>query len=1118
MKTTNKKIFAIAMIALMLSVSFVMMPNDDDGLDAVVGDGGSYSYTINYDPSLMSTTSAAISVANMTPISHTGTPITVSSMNEGSWTWNTTTGKGPFNSFYAAFDINNGNAFYAVLDPYNLTKTILGDDLPAPLTRWNIMWVLPTVYISSTATTLTLSNDSSSGTAYAHTINGHVYKYVAFGVYEASTTIIDNQTVLTSTTGTIPAASTTRGTYREYAHNYTMDSSLSTDVSYPAYSMQWNFDQWMLYRSICFALMEDFNSQKIVGNGHAYTDNATYLYTTGATDAYGPYSGNPGTISDATTASAYGSDSVKIFLENTWGAVCEFVDGVLYSNDDDGVYIDSSDNPTDLTTGSYVTYIPFSTTISMGFPLSIETSSGRLWNHPGTTVGGSTSTGTADYMSVPYPNVGADTVLRVGGVCVSSWDDCEDIGISYIDATLLPSSARFGSRLAFVFDADPTSTVTALVDPSGYGTLSASTISDIPYGSSLTVSNNTLTVNGTTITATKTADDDQWTYAFDGWYIGASKITSTVYVTEDTSVTAKFTRTLTLHTAIVESNNTNYGVVSVGQLTGIPYGELFTVNGTTLMIYNKSVVALTNPATVEYQYSFDSFQTQGVPITTGMAMTSDMTIRAVFTASMITHTVIIQSNNDNYGTVNDMIIPDVPGGSEFTVNGNILELLTEEFTATPNNADAQYTYSFVGWYDALTGGNQIETGDTVTSNMNVYARFAATTNQYTVSVASNNIGYGTVAPSSVSNVPYGTAITVSGNTMNVNGTTVTATPKAMTASTEYSFVEWQVNGTPITNSYTVTGATSVTAVFSHSTRNYTVNFTVDAPDNGQVSPSYLTVPYGTHFSVSGDDLILNGSTIRATAIDTEQYTSVFSGWYDAETGGNEITSSTSVTGAMTVYARFALTVQEYTVTTAVNDPVYGTVSPASVSNVPYGSVFTIAANMLFIDGQTITATPNDGTGDYVYRFSSWQIDGVDIESGVTVLEGPVTVTAVFVVGVDPNHAILRYNMNGGSGSIPQQEYTKVGDETTHAFEISGTEPKRTNFDFIGWALSPDATDAAYQPGDEITVNLGDITTLYAVWELNSSVVPIKTIIMIIPTLLFILVAVMVIRSYSNRTE
>lgn len=1106
------------MIALMLSVSFVMMPNDDDGLDAVVGDGGSYSYTINYDPSLMSTTSAAISVANMTPISHTGTPTTVSSMNEGSWTWNTTTGKGPFNSFYAAFDINNGNAFYAVLNPYNLTQTILGDDLPAPLTRWNIMWVLPTVYVSSTATSLTLSNDSSSGTAYAHTIDGHVYKYVAIGVYEGSTTTVGNKTVLTSTTGTIPAGSQLRSTFREYAHNYTMNSSL--DVTNPSHSMIWNFDQYSLYKLCCFMLMEDFNSQNIVGNGRVYDggSGSTFDYSTGVLDSYGPYAGLPATITSNETAQIYGTDAVKLFLENVWGGRWDFVDGIV-GNVSTTIYLDSSSNPTDSSTGEYVTTINWQSPLQYGYPVSIQNDLTRIWGFPGSNVNGGTSnTGLSDIISQSNQNTA--TTLFVGGTTWNTYTNAITYGLNNvrINDPLTFGFSSITARLAFVFDADPAFDLTLNADPNGYGTVSSGSVADIPYGSTVTVSNNTLTVNGSTITATKTADDDHWTYAFDGWYNGSSKITSSFRLSTDMTITAKFTRTLTLHTAIVESNNTNYGVVSVGQLTGIPYGELFTVNGTTLTIYNKSVVALTNPATVEYQYSFDSFQTQGIPITTGMAMTSDMTIRAVFTASMITHTVIIQSNNDNYGTVNDTIIPDVPGGSEFTVDGNVLELLTQEFTATPNNADAQYTYSFVGWYDALTGGNQIETGDTVTSNMNVYARFAATTNQYTVSVASNNIGYGTVAPSSVSNVPYGTAITVSGNTMNVNGTTVTATPKAMTASTEYSFVEWQVNGTPITNSYTVTGATSITAVFTYSTRNYTVNFTVDAPDNGSVSPSYLTVPYGTNFSVSGDDLILNGSTIRATAIDTEQYTSVFSGWYDAETGGNEITSSTSVTGAMTVYARFALTVQEYTVTTAVNDPVYGTVSPASVTNVPYGSVFTIAANMLFIDGQTITATPKDGTGDYVYRFSSWQIDGVDIESGVTATDGPVTVTAVFVVGVDSNHAILRYNMNGGFGSIPQQEYTKVGDETNHAFEISGTEPKRTNFDFIGWALSPTATDAAYQPGDEITVNLGDITTLYAVWELNSSVVPIKTIIMIIPTLLFILLAVMVIRSYSNRTE
>ena len=1113
---------AVLMVAMMMAVCIVI-PNEDGGLDAAVGDNGSYSYTITYDPTLMSTTSAAISVADMTPISHTGSPTTVSSMNAGSWTWNTTTGIGPFNSFYAAFDLTDGNKFYAILNPYNLTQTIDGVTLN-PISNYNIMWVLPTVYISSTATTLTLSNDPNDGVAYAHTIDGHTYRYVAYGVYEGSTTSLGGTTVLTSTTGSLAAVSNTRGTFRTYAHNYVMDSSLTTNNNYPAYSMLWNFDQWQLYKNLCLTILEDFNTQNKVGNGFAYYDGSSYVHNTGSMDSYGPYSGNPALISTDADLLSYGSDGVKLFLENTWSGVWEYVDGFIIV-DKNSIYLNSASSPTDNNTGDYVTNITLASPFQNGIPTTILNDSARLWGYPGNTVGGSSTSGTTDSLLTGN----ATRILFVGGSGTNDAAAVGDFGLldTAMNASFSSAPATIGSRLAFVFDADLThSDLTVNIDPSGYGTLSSGaqtglttfTVSDINNYSTISVSSNTLTVGSTTVTAVKTSDDDHWTYSFDGWYNGASKITSSTTITSDMTITAKFTRALTLHTAIVESNNTNYGTVSVGTLTGIPYGETFTVNGATLTIYNKSVVAMTNPSTVQYQYSFDGFQTEGVPITTGMAMTSDMTIRAIFTADVMTYAVIVQSSNDNYGTVNDAVMPDVPYGSEFTVNDNVLELLTEEFTATPNNADAQYTYSFVGWYDALTGGNQIETGDTVTSNMNVYARFAATTNEYTVSIASNNTGYGTVAPSTVSNVPYGTAITVSGNTMNVNGTTVTATPKAMTASTEYSFVEWQVNGTPITNSYTVVGATSITAVFTHATRNYTVNFTVDAPDNGQVSPSYLTVPYGTYFSVSGDDLILNGSTITATAIDTEQYTSVFSGWYDAEAGGNEITSSTAVSGAMTVYARFDLTVLEYTVTATVNDPVYGAVSPASVSNVPYGSVFTITSNMLFIDGQTITATPNEGDGEYVYRFSSWQIDGVDIESGVTATDGPVTVTAVFVVGVDTNHAILRYNMNGGSGSIPQQEYTKVGDETEYAFEISSTEPKRTNWDFMGWALSPTATDAAYQPGDEITVSLGDIVTLYAVWELNPSVVPIKTIILIIPTLLFILVAVMIIRSYTNRSE
>ena len=451
MKKNRKIKMMAAALAIVMAVSVLPMLEDDTGLDAVVGDGGAYSYTINYDASLMSTTSAAISVAGMTPISHTGTPTTLQSMNEGSWTWNTTTGLGPFNSFYGAFDIQNGNRFYAVLNPYDLTETISGQDLPTPLTRWNIMWVLPTVYVSSTATSLTLSNNPSSGTAYAHTIDGHVYRYVAIGVYEGSTTTLDGQTVLTSTTGTMPAANATRAVFRGYAHNYAMSPTLNESSSYPAQSMLWNFDQWTLFKDICFATMGDFNSENHVGNGHVFTNNSTQSYETGVLNTRGPYAGLPARITDSTTALSYGSDSVKLYIENAWGGVWDFVDGAVFDGKA-GVYLDSSSNPTDAHTGTYVTYHAWPTAIQSGYPITIQTDNARIWGFQGSTVGGSDITGTADYI---WTSADADRVLIVGGFAHSSWYDSVRYGLSSnVYPALSDSYANISSRLAFVFDAD----------------------------------------------------------------------------------------------------------------------------------------------------------------------------------------------------------------------------------------------------------------------------------------------------------------------------------------------------------------------------------------------------------------------------------------------------------------------------------------------------------------------------------------------------------------------------------------------------------------------------------------------------------------------------------------
>ena len=140
----------------------------------------------------------------------------------------------------------------------------------------------------------------------------------------------------------------------------------------------------------------------------------------------------------------------------------------------------------------------------------------------------------------------------------------------------------------------------------------------------------------------------------------------------------------------------------------------------------------------------------------------------------------------------------MPYGTTPTYNG----------TTPTKAATAQYTYTFSGWSPAVAG---------ITGNTTYTAQFSSTVNNYTVSIASSNSGYGTVDKASVTSVPYGTKITVNSNKITVNGTTITASEKADTAQYTYTFTGWS-----IANNYEVVGATSITANFTRTLNNYTV--------------------------------------------------------------------------------------------------------------------------------------------------------------------------------------------------------------------------------------------------------------------------------------------------------
>ena len=430
----HSRIYSLLAVVLTLAVLFTPLLSVNE-TDADSGDFYTYTITTNTNDAL---------VGDYNPIGSTSTGIYTSQngTNSGSWAFDEY-GYGPFCSFYAAFDPAQNNRMIGHLNPDDLSKLVDGTSIAGQ--DYNIMWCLPTVYwLTDPSGNLILTNDpGAGGTAYAHTINGHVYSYIGLGVYEASTSSVDGQTVLTSISGGTPLVNEIRETFRDYANNQSVNTDGKGDNGY---AMVWNFYQWQLYRYCVIAVMDSWNSQSVAGNGDVCSDGTPYYTMPGELDQSGPYTGNKG------NSSSNMMDSVKVFIENAWGSVYDFVDGIVIDGSS-GYYIDQSSMPTDSTSGTYITYIPQSFPSNTEYGSSISTNV-LIWGMP-TATSSMTSAGTCDYFWTPSND---NCVLYVGGNSsnISSIDALTS-GLSSIYAfnSLSSSFTGLGGRLAFVFDADP---------------------------------------------------------------------------------------------------------------------------------------------------------------------------------------------------------------------------------------------------------------------------------------------------------------------------------------------------------------------------------------------------------------------------------------------------------------------------------------------------------------------------------------------------------------------------------------------------------------------------------------------------------------------------------------
>jgi hypothetical protein len=369
-----------------------------------------------------------------TPVSGPGSSSTTPAKctTIGSWKMNADgTSSNPLleKCFYATF--TDAGVLHQKLNPQDLSQYIATWDNSSKewvsasgassITSENTMFCIPTLYVSSTSASISLSSKSSEGTAFGHTIDGHVYEYMAIAVYpgNGSSSRIKSISGATSTVS-ISQADLVTGCKANTIQN--------------GYAMLCNWYQWQLYRLLVIFAMRHFNSQSQIGQG----GQSYGAYSTGLMDSMGLFAGSSATLTSST-------NGVKAFIENPWGHNYEYLGDFRYISDGVYAFQTSTQSPSSTTGGVNVAGSPHSLT-SPGLASGAISTQPETWGW-GTSSGGSAATGGCDYQALP------ESVYRCGLVSGNSGNVSNgNAGVSYLRRYTGSADAIFGGRPVFVFD------------------------------------------------------------------------------------------------------------------------------------------------------------------------------------------------------------------------------------------------------------------------------------------------------------------------------------------------------------------------------------------------------------------------------------------------------------------------------------------------------------------------------------------------------------------------------------------------------------------------------------------------------------------------------------------
>jgi hypothetical protein len=210
-------------------------------------------------------------------------------------------------------------------------------------------------------------------------------------------------------------------------------------------------------------------------------------------------------------------------------------------------------------------------------------------------------------------------------------------------------------------------------------------------------------------------------------------------------------------------------------------------------------------------------------------------------------------------------------------------------------------------------------------------------------------------------------------------------------------------------------------------------------------------------------------------------TFTFLGWFTAPTAPDgiqvgDVNNRYSVTTTITLYARWTETVPDFTVNF---DPQGGTVSPTSKTaragtavSLPVPDVPAATPTYVLV-GWFTESTGGDrvGSSNDLYELT---VDNVTLYAQ---WDEPVAPAAILYT--------VTFDTNGANGDPSMSLVQQASDGAAVALAGVGTMA-HTNYEFVGWATSRDATSAEFDAELTGYIPLSDVT-LFAVWRLRSDV-------------------------------